>query len=295
MSLADRWRLYREVRRADREFLQRQEERDLDPAPIEINYEPWWEHPITVTLGPDEVRRIRDDLGRAQMRVPTVDSATTAVVGTLSDIEHEQAIDRLVRAMTGTTPLTTKESTMQYEPRILRSDDSEQEFSGGVTLRIPAAWHVIAGEYANEGTPDLLVTVVHAIDGDGNDVRAEVALKIREALAPPPEPVKQRGSLPTVLLVASSVAAANAFLMAERDAPPLQGVNARVITPETVEAIRGSSLGADDHVVFVPGWEAAFISATAPDEETPWHLLTQALAHAFHSIPTWRQQIVQVP
>lgn len=189
-----------------------------------------------------------------------------------------------------------EENPMQYENvRVVRSEDSEHEFPGGGILRIPAAWHVTAGEYAAENEPDLVVTVVGAVDSEGNDVSERVAAAIRDALTAPAEPVKQRGSLPTVLLVASSVAAANAFLMAERDAPAFKGVNARVITPDNVGDFGDEGLGAEDHVVFVPGWEKAFLAQTRADQETPWHVLTMALAHAFHALPTWRAQIVQVP
>jgi len=53
---------------------------------------------------------------------------------------------------------------------------------GGVLISVPRRHGVVAGEYASDGEPDVLVVVQYAVDEDGNDVSGDVAKLIRDAL-----------------------------------------------------------------------------------------------------------------
>lgn len=54
---------------------------------------------------------------------------------------------------------------------------------GTVAIDMGDNYIVVAGEYADEGAPDLLVTVELAIDEEGDDIRETVARRIARLLA----------------------------------------------------------------------------------------------------------------
>lgn len=67
---------------------------------------------------------------------------------------------------------------------IIRTEAAREIEAGDVLVQLPPHTVVALGEYADEGEPDVLVRVVHAVDEDGNDIAAEVARKIARVLDP---------------------------------------------------------------------------------------------------------------
>lgn len=65
---------------------------------------------------------------------------------------------------------------------IITEVPAAETFAGDVVLSVPAHTIVATGEYADQGEPDILVRVSHAVDADGNDISAVVAKRIAKVL-----------------------------------------------------------------------------------------------------------------
>lgn len=71
------------------------------------------------------------------------------------------------------------------EGRVIITDKHDLPLEAdGITVVLNKPLLVATGEYADQGEPDILVHVVHAVDFDGGDYRMVVAQHIAHALQP---------------------------------------------------------------------------------------------------------------
>jgi hypothetical protein len=70
---------------------------------------------------------------------------------------------------------------------VIHNEPGREIEAGDALVSLPPHTIVALGEYADQGEPDVLVRVVHAVNENGDDISDEVARKIAKALEPTDE------------------------------------------------------------------------------------------------------------
>jgi|GEM_PF-4246257 len=59
---------------------------------------------------------------------------------------------------------------------------AEEREVGDVIVSCASHWAVAIGEYADQGEPDILVRIVHAVNEDGDDISEAIANTVATAI-----------------------------------------------------------------------------------------------------------------